>query len=80
MLGRVLGFWGFVFEEVGDLAIEGGAEGGEGGEADGGDVVVFDFGEVDVGDADLVGEIAEGDVAVGHDAGEVEDDFAGGVR
>lgn len=53
----VLGFLGFVFEKVGDLAVEGGAESGEGGETDGGDVVVFDFGEVDVGDADLVGEV-----------------------
>lgn len=53
----VLGLRGFVFEEVGDLAVEGGAESGEGGEADGGDVIVFDFGEVDVGDADLVGEV-----------------------
>jgi len=69
-----------VFEEVGDLAVEDLAESGESREADGGDVVVFDFGEVDVGDADSLGEFAERDFALSHDAGEVEDDFAGGVR
>lgn len=61
------------------MAVEGLAESSEGGEADGGDVVVFDFGEVDIGDADSLGEFAERDFAVSHDAGEVEDYFARGV-
>lgn len=60
------------------MAVEGAAKGGEGGEADGGDVVVFDLGKVNVGDADLFGKFAEGDFTVDHDAVEIEDDLAGG--
>ncbi len=60
------------------MAVESGAEGGESREADSGNVVVFDFGKVNVRYTDLFGKFAEGDFTVDHDAVEIKDDLAGG--
>lgn len=65
-----------IFEEVGDLAVERFTEGGESGEADGGDMVVLDFGKVDIRNADLAGEVAKGDFAVDHEAVKIKDDLS----
>lgn len=48
-----------IFKNVAGLAIQCRTDGGEGGKADGGNVIVFDFGKVHVGDAHLIGQPVE---------------------
>ena len=69
---------GDIFEDVGRLAIEGLADGVEGREADGFGVVVFENGEVGKGDANALGELAEGDLAARHHDVKV-DEYHGGT-
>ncbi|GAB3676551.1 hypothetical protein GCM10027589_46710 [Actinocorallia lasiicapitis] len=56
------------------MAVEGLAEGGEGGEADGLRAAVLQDGEVGLGDADAVGQLGEGEAPGGEEMVEVEDD------
>ena len=60
------------------MAVEGLADGIEGREADGFCVVVFEDGEVGQGDANAVGELAEGDFAARHHNVKV-DEYHGGT-
>ena len=46
-----------VLQNVSSAAVQGFADGSQGGEADGSDLVVFDFGQVYVGDAHLLGQL-----------------------
>jgi hypothetical protein len=50
-------------EELAGVAVEGVADGGEGAEADGASVTVLEDGEVGDGDANLGGELDQGDAA-----------------
>lgn len=50
-------------EELAGLAVEGVADGGEGAEADGAGVTVLEDGEVGDGDANLGGELDQGDAS-----------------
>ena len=59
------------------MAVEGLADGVEGREADGFCVIVFEDGEVGEGDANAVGELAEGDLAARHHNVKVDKDHGG---
>ena len=61
-------------EELAGLALEGVADGGEGAEADGAGVSVLEDGEVGDGDADLGGQLDEGDASGGEELVEVHFD------
>lgn len=54
-----------VFEDVAGLAVEGAAEGLEGGEADGAGLAGLEYREVGWGDADFCGQLAGGHLAAG---------------
>ena len=65
-----------IFKNVAGLAIQCRTDGGEGGKADGGNAIVFDFGKVHVGDAHLIGQPVELAASLDHDAVEAQDDMA----
>ena len=54
-----------VFEDVAGLAVEGAAEGLEGGEADGAGLAGLEYREIGGGDADFCGQLAGGHLAAG---------------
>ena len=55
------------------------ADGDEGGEADGADVAVLEFGEVHVGHAYLFRQLVEAHLPIGHDPVEPKDDLSHGA-
>ena len=59
-------------EELAGLAVEGVADGGEGAEAYGAGVTVLEDGEVGDGDANLGGELDQGDASVREELVEVD--------
>lgn len=65
-----------VVEDVAGLAVQGLADRGERGEADGGDVVVLDLRQVHVGDADAVGQPVQAPTAFDHHSVQSQDDPA----
>ena len=61
-------------EELAGVALESVADGGEGAEADGAGVTVLEDGEVGDGDANLGGELDQGDASGGEELVEVHFD------
>lgn len=75
--GRSVGVGAVDGEEVAGCGVEGVADGGEGGEADGAASVVFEDGEIDEGDAGAAGEFGEGHAALFEDFVEAAGDAVG---
>ena len=68
-----------ILQNVPRAAVERVADGGEGLETDGGDLVVLDLGEVDVGDADALGQLVQRHLALHHHAVQAQYDLSHGA-
>ena len=72
-----VGFFGAVFQNVGGLAVQGTADGVEGGEADGFGLSGFENGQVCGRDADALGQLLRGHLPAGKHDVQIDDDGHG---